>query len=65
MKLNFRIVQALSTSTMFMYWGVRFITHPYHAHLSMLIMGVVAVALSELGYRAGRKEREDELVKVR
>jgi hypothetical protein len=31
----------------------------------MLIMGAVAVALSEVGYRAGRKEKEDELVKVR
>jgi hypothetical protein len=65
MKLNFRIVQAFTTATMFSYWAVRFVTHPYHAHLSMLIMGAVAVALSEVGYRAGRKEKEDELVKVR
>jgi hypothetical protein len=51
--------------TMFGYWGIRFLSNPLHPHLTMLLMGGLALALSELGYRAGKKETEDSLVKVR
>jgi hypothetical protein len=58
--MKFRSVQAVTFGTMFGYWVVRLVTHPNHLHLSMLVMGAVALAISELGYRAGKKEAADK-----
>ena len=58
--MKFRIVQGLTLSTMFGYWVVRFVTHPHHLHLSMLIMMGVAAALSEVSYRAGKAEAKQK-----
>jgi hypothetical protein len=63
--IKFRLVQALTTGTITGYWLLRLATHPNHMHLSMLVMAAVAVGLSELGYRAGKKETEDSLVRTR
>lgn len=63
--MKFRFVQMTTLGTMFGYWGIRFLSNPHHPHMTMLMMGAVALALSELGYRAGKKETEDSLVKVR
>lgn len=63
--MKFRFVQLSTLGTMFGYWGIRFLSNPHHPHLTMLLMGGLAFALSEVGYRAGKKEKEEELVRVR
>ncbi len=54
--MKFRTIQSTTSAVMFGYWLVRLVTHPNHLHLSMLVMGAVALVISELGYRAGQKE---------
>lgn len=65
MKMKFRSVQVLTVGTMMGYWAMRLATNPYHMHFSMLMMAVLAVGLSELGYRAGKKEFLDRVVKIK
>jgi hypothetical protein len=57
--MKFRTVQGLTFGTMLGYWVVRLVTHPNHLHVSMLAMAVLAVVISEVGYRAGKAEKED------
>ncbi len=65
--MKFRSIQGLTFGTMFGYWVIRLVTHPNHLHLSMLVMGAVALAISELGYRAGQKEvaNKKEFAKIK
>jgi hypothetical protein len=54
--MKFRNIQFLSIATILGYWGVRFITHPHHLHLSMLLMAAITLAVSEVSYAAGKAE---------
>lgn len=63
--MKFRNIQLFSTGTMFMTWAIKFAMNPMHLHKTMLIATVAVFLVSELSYRAGRKEQVDDLVKVR
>ena len=58
MKFTFRSIQALTIGTTLGYWGTRFALDPHHAHYTLLAMSAVAFILSELGFRAGKREAE-------
>ncbi len=55
--LSFRLLQALSVSSVFGMWLVKTLTHP-KLHLTMLVMAVVVFVVSEAGYRAGKHEAQ-------
>ena len=57
--MKFRLVQALTVTGMYGFWITRMIANPYHLHFSMLAMATCALVISELGYRAGKKEAEE------
>lgn len=57
--MKFRLVQALTVMGMYGFWISRVITNPHHLHFSMLAMASIALVISELGYRAGKKEAEE------
>lgn len=51
--------------TAFLYWAVRFASHPGHMHPVLLGSAVVVAIISELSYRAGKKEAAERIVKLR
>ena len=56
--MKFRIIQALTTSTAFLYWIVRFMQNPMHPHTTMLIMVIAVAVVSEFSYQAGKLEKK-------
>ena len=44
--MKFRMIQALTTSTAFLYWVIRFAQNPMHFHTTMLVMAVAIAFVS-------------------
>ncbi len=61
--MKFRLIQALTTSTAFLYWVIRFMQNPMHPHTTMLIMAVAIAVVSEFSYQAGRLEKTKQTIK--
>ena len=63
--ISFRAIQGLSIGTAFLYWAVRFASHPGHLHPVLLGATVMVAIVSELSYRAGKKEAAERIAKLR
>ena len=58
--MNFRMIQALTTSTAFLYWVIRFAQNPMHFHTTMLVMAIAIAFVSEFSYRIGKLEEKNK-----
>jgi len=63
LNMNFRMIQALSTSTAFLYWVIRFAQNPMHFHTTMLVMAIAIAFVSEFSYRIGKLEEKQKPLK--
>lgn len=58
--MKFRFFQLCITVAMVANWVIRYIINSQHLHATMLAMGAVVLVVSEISYRVGRKEKQEE-----
>lgn len=58
--MKFRFFQLCITLAMVANWLVRYVINSQHLHATMLAMSAVVLVVSEISYRVGRKEKQED-----
>lgn len=58
--MKFRLFQFCMTLAMLTNWFIRYVNHPHHLHATMLAMSAVVLVVSEISYRVGKKEKQED-----
>jgi len=56
---KFRLVQAGGAVLFLAVWAAKYVTHPHHFHLNMLLAAFAFLAGTELGVQVGKALRDE------
>lgn len=61
--MNFRAFQGFTFGTWILYWLTKISLDSHHLHLTMLFAALTSLIASEVGFRAGRYQKETQTTK--